>query len=89
MEIKRELVLGELRNPRAAALPAMAALGGMFVPTLIYLAFNAGTLASKGWGIPMATDIAFAVGVISLLGSRVSSGAKLFLLTVAIVDDLG
>lgn len=89
LEIKRELVLGELRNPRAAALPAIAALGGMVVPALIYLAFNAGTSTSNGWGIPMATDIAFAVGVISLLGERVPSGAKLFLLTLAIVDDLG
>ncbi len=89
LEIKRELVLGELRNPRAAALPAIAAVGGMVVPALIYLAFNAGTATSDGWGIPMATDIAFAVGVISLLGDRVPSGAKLFLLTLAIVDDLG
>ena len=89
LEIKRELVLGELRNPRAAALPAIAAVGGMVVPALIYLAFNAGTAMSDGWGIPMATDIAFAVGVISLLGDRVPSGAKLFLLTLAIVDDLG
>ncbi len=89
LEIKRELVLGELRNPRAAALPALAAVGGMVVPALIYLAFNAGTTTSKGWGIPMATDIAFAVGVISLLGTRVPPGAKLFLLTLAIVDDLG
>lgn len=89
LEIKRELLLGELRNPRAAALPAIAAVGGMVVPALIYLAFNAGTATSDGWGIPMATDIAFAVGVISLLGDRVPSGAKLFLLTLAIVDDLG
>ncbi len=89
LEIKRELVLGELREPRAAALPAVAALGGMVVPALIYVAFNAGTPAVRGWGIPMATDIAFAVGVVSLLGSRVPTGAKLFLLVLAIVDDLG
>ncbi len=89
LEIKRELVQGELRDRRAAALPAIAALGGMVVPALIYTAFNAGTDASSGWGIPMATDIAFAVGVISLLGRRVPTGAKLFLLTLAIVDDLG
>ncbi len=89
LEIKRELVLGELREPRAAALPALAALGGMVVPALIYLSFNVGTAASAGWGIPMATDIAFAVGVVSLLGSRVPTGAKLFLLVLAIVDDLG
>jgi len=89
LEIKRELVLGELREPRAAALPALAALGGMVVPALIYLVFNAGTAASGGWAIPTATDIAFAVGVVSLLGSRVPSGAKLFLLVLAVVDDLG
>ncbi len=89
LEIKRELIHGELREPRAAALPAIAALGGMIVPAVIFLVFNAGTGSSHGWGVPMATDIAFAVGVISLLGTRVPSGAKLFLLTLAIVDDLG
>jgi NhaA family Na+:H+ antiporter len=89
LEIKRALVTGELRDPKAAALPAIAALGGMIVPALIYTGFNAGQPGSGGWGIPMATDIAFAVGVVSLLGSRVPSGAKLFLLTLAIVDDLG
>jgi NhaA family Na+:H+ antiporter len=89
LEIKRELVLGELQDPRAAALPVLGALGGMLVPALIYLSFNAGTSVSHGWGIPMATDIAFAVGIVSLLGSRVPSGAKLFLLAVAIADDIG
>ena len=89
LEIKRELVIGDLRDPKAAALPAIAALGGMIVPALIYVAFNAGHEGSNGWGIPMATDIAFAAGVVSLLGRRVPSGAKLFLLTLAIVDDLG
>jgi len=89
LEIKRELVVGELRDPRAAALPAIAALGGMAVPAVIYLAFNAGHAGAKGWGIPMATDIAFVVGVVSLLGRRVPAGGKLFLLTLAIVDDLG
>lgn len=89
LEIKRELVVGELRNPRAAMLPALAALGGMIVPALIYTAFNAGTDTSGGWGIPMATDIAFAVGVMSLLGPRVPTGLKIFLLTLAIVDDIG
>jgi NhaA family Na+:H+ antiporter len=89
LEIKRELVIGELRDPRAAALPAIAAVGGMVVPALIYTAFNAGGEGSGGWGIPMATDIAFAVGVVALLGKRVPTGAKLFLLTLAIVDDLG
>ncbi|MEX1249504.1 MAG: Na+/H+ antiporter NhaA, partial [Acidimicrobiia bacterium] len=89
LEIKREMVIGDLRDPRTAALPVMAALGGMMVPALIYLAFNVGTTASQGWGIPMATDIAFAIGVVALLGSRVPSGAKLFLLTLAIADDIG
>ena len=89
LEIKRELVHGDLRDPKTAALPVMAALGGMVVPALIYLAFNAGTAASQGWGVPMATDIAFAVGVVALLGARVPSGAKLFLLTLAIADDIG
>ncbi len=91
MEIKRELVVGDLRDPRAAALPVMAALGGMIIPAAIYIAFNAGTGAEaiRGWGIPMATDIAFALGVVALLGSKVPSGAKLFLLAVAIADDIG
>lgn len=91
LEIKRELVLGDLRDPKAAALPIMAALGGMVLPALIYVAFNAGTAgeAIRGWGIPMATDIAFAIGVVALLGSKVPSGAKLFLLAVAIADDIG
>ena len=91
LEIKRELVLGDLRDPRAAALPVMAALGGMAVPALIYVLLNsgAGSEALRGWGIPMATDIAFALGIVALLGSRVPSGAKLFLLAVAIADDIG
>jgi NhaA family Na+:H+ antiporter len=89
LEIKRELVVGELRRPRAAALPAVAAMGGMIVPALIYIAFNAGGEGAAGWGIPMATDIAFAVGVLSLLGRRVSNSLKIFLLTLAIVDDIG
>lgn len=89
LEIKRELVLGDLRDRKAASLPVMAALGGMVVPALIYIAFNAGTDAAHGWGIPMATDIAFAVGIVALLGSRVPPGAKLFLLALAIADDIG
>jgi NhaA family Na+:H+ antiporter len=91
LEIKREMVLGDLSDPKAAALPVMAALGGMIVPALIYLFFNfgAGGEVLRGWGIPMATDIAFAVGVVALLGSRVPPGAKLFLLAVAIADDIG
>ncbi|WP_423717229.1 Na+/H+ antiporter NhaA [Actinomycetospora cinnamomea] len=88
LEIKRELVRGELRDPRASALPAVAAVGGVLVPALLFLAFTAGTEGAAGWGIPMATDIAFAVGVLALLGSRVPAGAKLLLLTVAIVDDI-
>ena len=90
LEVKRELVLGELRDPKHAALPAIAALGGMIVPALIFLAFVAGEPgeAARGWGIPIATDIAFSVGVISLLGRRVSVSAKLFLLTLAIADDI-
>ena len=89
LEIKRELVVGELRDPRAAALPAIAALGGMIVPACIYIAFNSSGAEFDGWGIPMATDIAFAVGVVSLLGDRVPSAMKVFLLTLAIVDDIG
>jgi NhaA family Na+:H+ antiporter len=90
LEIKREMVLGELRDRKAAMLPLMAALGGMVFPALIYLAFNLGDPAAlRGWGVPMATDIAFSVGVLSLMGKRVPSAAKLFLLALAIVDDLG
>jgi Na+:H+ antiporter, NhaA family len=89
LEIKREWTVGELRDRRQAALPAMAALGGMIVPALIYLAFNTGGPEGRGWGIPMATDIAFAVGVMALLGRRVPPPLKVFLLTLAIIDDLG
>jgi NhaA family Na+:H+ antiporter len=89
LEIKREMAHGELSSVRRAALPATAALGGMLVPALIYLAFNAGSEAQDGWGIPMATDIAFALGVLSLLGSRVPFSAKVFLLALAIADDIG
>ena len=89
LEIKRELVTGDLSSMRAAALPAIGAAGGMIVPALLYFAFNTAGEASRGWGIPMATDIAFAVGIVALLGSRVSPKIKLFLLTLAIVDDIG
>lgn len=89
LEIKRELVVGDLRDPRRAALPAFAAFGGMIIPALIYVTLVGGGEASRGWGIPMATDIAFSVGVVALLGTRVPVGAKLFLLALAIVDDIG
>nr|MCU0281940.1 Na+/H+ antiporter NhaA [Acidimicrobiia bacterium] len=89
LEIKREWVRGELRDRRTAALPVLAALGGMLGPALIYLAFAAGQATTRGWGIPVATDIAFSLGVLSLLGSRVPVGARLFLLTLAIADDIG
>jgi NhaA family Na+:H+ antiporter len=89
LEIKREVVAGPLRDPRHAALPLAAALGGMAVPAAIYLVLIGGDPASRGWGIPMATDIAFVVGCLALLGSRVAPGFKVFLLSVAVVDDLG
>ena len=89
LEIKRELVHGELSAPRRALLPAAAALGGMALPAAIYLVFNLGDNAEAGWGIPMATDIAFAIGVLSLVGRRVPFGVKIFLLALAILDDIG
>ncbi len=88
LEIKYELVAGELRDPRAAALPVIAALGGALVPMGIYLAINAGLPTAGGWGVPMATDIAFALGVLALLGSRVPPGLKVFLSTLAVADDI-
>jgi NhaA family Na+:H+ antiporter len=89
LEIKYELVHGDLRDPKTAALPIVAAVGGMVVPAGIYLLVLGGGEGSQGWGIPMATDIAFAVGVLGLLGRRIPSPARLFLLTLAIVDDIG
>ncbi|MFN2505091.1 MAG: Na+/H+ antiporter NhaA [Acidimicrobiales bacterium] len=89
LEIKRELVHGDLRDPRTAAMPAIAAAGGMVVPALLFLLVTGGGVGAKGWGIPMATDIAFAIGVVALLGPRVPATLKLFLLTLAIVDDIG
>ncbi len=89
LEIKRELVVGELSSPRKAALPMFAALGGMVAPALIYAAFNMGDRGASGWGIPMATDIAFAVGILTLMSRKVPLALKVFLLALAIVDDLG
>jgi NhaA family Na+:H+ antiporter len=88
LEIKRELVVGELSSIRRALLPITAALGGALVPAAIYLYFNAGTPGVRGWGIPMATDIAFALGILSLFGSRVPVGLKVFLAALAIADDM-
>ncbi|HSJ13908.1 MAG TPA: Na+/H+ antiporter NhaA [Longimicrobiales bacterium] len=89
LEIKREVLVGELAVPRRAALAVAAALGGMVVPALVYAVLNAGGPGSAGWGIAMATDIAFALGVLALLGSRVPLALKVFVTAVAIVDDLG
>ncbi len=88
LEIKRELSVGELNDRRKAALPVIAACGGVILPALIFVAFNAGGEFAGGWAIPMATDIAFAVAILALLGSRIPSGVRLLLLTIAIVDDV-
>jgi NhaA family Na+:H+ antiporter len=89
LEIKREIVKGELSSVRQAALPIMAALGGMILPALLYFAFNPSGLGARGWGIPMATDIGFAMGVLALLGKRIPSSLRVFMLALAIVDDVG
>ena len=89
LEIKRELVTGELSSIKHASLPIIAALGGMIFPALIYSVFNYNTPTQNGWGIPMATDIAFAIGIISLMNKRVPISLKVFLTALAIVDDLG
>lgn len=89
LEVKRELVVGELRDARRAALPIVAAMGGMIAPALIYLALEAGGPGARGWGIPMATDIAFVVGCMAILGSRVPNGLRVMLLSLAIADDIG
>ena len=89
LEIKRELLDGELSNFKNASLPILAAIGGMLVPAVIFTLFNHGTEYSKGWAIPMATDIAFSLAIISMLGKSVPSAVKVFLAALAIVDDLG
>lgn len=89
LEIKRELVEGELSSFKNASLPIFAAIGGMLVPAVIYTAFNFGTDYSNGWGIPMATDIAFSLAIISMLGKKAPASLKIFLAALAIVDDLG
>lgn len=89
LEIKREVLVGELASARRAALPIAGAFGGMVVPALIFTAFNAGTAGARGWGIPMATDIAFAIGVLVLIGNRVPAPLKVFLAALAIADDIG
>jgi NhaA family Na+:H+ antiporter len=89
LEIKREVLVGELASVRQAALPLIAALGGMVVPALVFVLFAAGTPDVRGWGVPMATDIAFALGIAAMLGSRVPTSLKIFLAALAIVDDIG
>jgi NhaA family Na+:H+ antiporter len=89
LEVKRELVLGELREMRKAALPIAAAIGGMLIPAALYLALQSDGPAARGWGIPMATDIAFVVGIMAVLGDRIPHGLRVLLLSLAIADDVG
>jgi NhaA family Na+:H+ antiporter len=89
LEIERELYIGELSSPKNASLPIFAAVGGMLTPALLYLFFNYGTATQRGFGIPMATDIAFALGALSLLGKKIPAALKVFLTALAIIDDLG
>lgn len=88
LEVKRELTIGRLRDPGRATLPILAALAGAAVPALVFLALNPSGPAARGWAIPIATNPAFAVGVLAPLGSRVSAGAKAFLFALAVVDDI-
>lgn len=89
LEIKREIVKGELRTLRAASVPIVAAIGGMAIPALIYMTINNGHTGFSGWGVPMTTDIAIAIGILALLGDRIPGALRLFLLTLAVVDDIG
>lgn len=89
LELKREFADGELKNPKSAALPILAAIGGMITPALVFLTLNNSEELKAGWGVVMATDIAFAVGIVALLGNRISNELKIFLLTLAVVDDIG
>ncbi|MCW9000115.1 MAG: Na+/H+ antiporter NhaA, partial [Kangiellaceae bacterium] len=89
LELKRELVLGELRNPRLAMLSISAALGGMLVPALVYLFFQYGEPGQRGWGTVMATDTAFVIGCLALLGRRIPKSLRVFMLSLAVVDDIG
>src|SRR5262249_25779265 len=89
LEVKREIVAGELSDPRKALLPVVAAVGGMVVPALLYLLVLWDRPGTHGWGVPMATDIAFVVGFLTLFGPRVPKGLKILLLTLAIADDIG
>ena len=89
LEIKREIVKGELASFREAALPITAALGGMILPAILYFTLNRSGPGARGWGIPMATDIGFAMGVLALLGKRIPSSLRVFMLALAIVDDVG
>jgi len=89
LEIKREILVGDLSSPRQAVLPLVAALGGMVVPAAVYLSFNSTGVGATGWGIPVATDIAFALGVLALFGQRIPSALKVFLTALAIFDDIG
>jgi NhaA family Na+:H+ antiporter len=89
LELKREILVGELSDKKSAMLPVFAAIGGMLVPAALYIYLNYGTATQSGFGIPMATDIAFAIGILSLLGNRVSPSLKILLTTIAVIDDLG